>query len=273
MGGRGAYYGRSFYVTPSGHIKKEKQKATLSAGEAKEEFKSIIKNGVSNYRKAAFEAGFIYNGNENDKRHSIEGVDFNFPEKMKKQESEEDSVKAIAGPDLTQGSCASAALSFIMRRGGYDVTDFRGGQSRNVFSNGSVLAGITKLGDTKQIFKGNQYAAAHQLLKQMEPSKQYLLVAGSHAAIVKKEKDYYYYLELQDRYGKNGWKPLGGSKRASDVDIVLYSRFGAKKSKYPRYSTLTSVDSLMKSDKFQHLTSFLNTKGMKQYKGDGGHVK
>lgn len=273
MGGRGAYYGRSFYVMPSGHTKKEKPKATISAEEVKQEFQGYVKSGLDAYKKAADEAGFYVTGNENDKKYSLSDVDFNYPQKLKKQESEAESIKAIAGPDLTDGSCASAALSFIMRRAGYDVTDFRGGQSRDVFSRGEVMLGITGMGDTKRVFKGNRFAATHQLLKEMEPNKRYLLTTGRHAAIIKKENDYYYFLELQDTEGHNGWKPLGGTKRASDVDLQLGIRFAAKKSRYPGFSTLTSIESLTKNENLTHLASFFNTKGMKQMKGVGGHAK
>lgn len=278
MGGRGAYYGRSFYVTPSGHaktsVKKRDNKATQSAEQAKTEAIQTLKSKLG---PAIKEFPFYwYRQGTDGKEFDLKDVQYVLPTKAKEAESEEESIKAVGGLDRTNGSCASAAMAYIMRRAGYDVTDFRGGQSMEVFSQKATGLAIANLDGVEGYMEKSKssFTATHRLLKHVEPGKQYLLRTGKHAAIVKRVDDRYMFLELQDKPERNGWKEMGGAEHAIDVNFALNYRFGATKTRRSEIpSTLVNVDSLIKSKQFQQLAGFFNTHGLKQKKGAGGHVK
>lgn len=265
MGGRGSYYQTK--------IKQLVAKAAEVKAETIATFKSKLEPAIKEF------PFYWYSQGASGEEFDLKDVRYVLPTKNKKSESEEESIKAVGGLDRTGGSCASAAMAYIMRRAGYDVTDFRGGQSREVFSQKATGVAIANLdGVESYMEKSKSYqAAAHKLLKKVEPGKQYLLRTGGHAAIIKRVDDQYMYLELQDKPEKNGWKKMGGTKYASDVDWTLNYRFGATRTRRRREipSTLVSVDSLIKSKQFQQLAGFFNTNalGLKQLKGAGGHVK
>lgn len=44
-------------------------------------------------------------------------------------------IKTLSGGDLTGGSCASLGLAYIGQKQGWNVLDFRGGESQSFFSN------------------------------------------------------------------------------------------------------------------------------------------
>ena len=192
--------------------------------------------------------------------------------KMEKSLSHEQIVEKIAGADKTKGSCVSVALAYIGNTIGYDVLDFRGGSSWDVFASMKLCKQIAGLKDVNGIVQEeyNDIDNAVKLVKTMEPNKNYLLVVGGHASIVRKEDNKYEYLEMQSA-SENGFQPL-------NVD-TFRNRFGCKKShsvmgrKYKKPGVIIDCESLSKSNDFKNMLGYINTNKNKQKKGEGGSVK
>lgn len=110
---------------------------------------------------------------------------------------------------MTTGSCASVALAYIGNKCGYDVGDFRGGESMKFFSRSRNLQEITMSVGGVLDSDVNDFKAAARLLRTIEADKEYYFFCGKHAAMVKKNNnDEYMYLELQSAVS-NGWKAEG----------------------------------------------------------------
>ena len=214
------------------------------------------------------------------------------------KETEGESIASVAGGDLTEGSCASAALAYAMRRQGYDVTDFRGGDSRDFFARNTQslntdfisasgrnmtalfasrgfhnlhIDGVKSISSTR----AGDFAAVHDVLGKAEAAKEYLLSAGAHMAVVKKTESGWHYLELQSS-SDNGWKSMENPAykgRKTAVDRILKYRFGANNSKgYIHQATLIDTTSL-KGNEMLTLAGYFNAKGMKEHKGANGHER
>lgn len=175
-------------------------------------------------------------------------------------------IDSISGGDLTEGSCSSVAFAYAGNKAGYNVLDFRGGTSREMFSSRSIVRQIAGLSGVRStIIEGrNDISCANKLLKTMAPGKEYYLATGCHAAIVRRSGSGYEYLELQHPTS-NGWRALDNQ--------VLYNRFdcgffGPKLSNF-----LIDVDSLSGSTDFLSLLGYLNTDGASQGKGIYGYVR
>ncbi len=180
--------------------------------------------------------------------------------------STEDIVACLGGGDRTKGSCSSLALAYVGNRAGYDVLDFRDGDSREFFSDKGHIAIMARLPgvDSKIITGCDSLECADRLLGQVEPGKEYYLATGQHAAIVRLKDGHYEYLELQSA-SDNGWHILH--------DRVLCDRFGCDiySSDYP--NVLIDVESLGKSEEFLDILGYINTKEDSQIKGASGHAK
>lgn len=201
-------------------------------------------------------------------------VDYKEVSKHKgKKLTEEEIIEKVGGLDQTGGSCASLAYCYAGNKAGYDVLDFRGGDSWKVFSDGRTASIILDIPGVKGWSEKDisDLKAANRLLQKMDPDKEYILFTGKHAAIVRKEDTGYQYLELQNESKNNGFKPLN--------DMKLRKRFKAQKShtvfglKFEASSELIDVDSLGKSEEFKKLLGFINTDEANQLKGVGGSVK
>lgn len=192
-----------------------------------------------------------------------EKVEYKAVEILKEALTKEEIIAKLAGPDRTKGSCASLAYSYIANRGGLDVTDFRGGVSRAIFSQASPHMCNQFGGD--RIDGLDDYKTANQVLKLVRPEKEYFFRTGSHAAIVRRNaEDALEYLELQGY--DHGWKPLD--------DSVLKQRFGAKRAKkYAGYSILIDADKIIGDDGFRYIVGFINTATEAQQKGYGGGIR
>lgn len=184
----------------------------------------------------------------------------------------EELVGRIGGGDMTGGSCASLSLAWAGNRAGYDVLDFRGGASQDTFSRSSILKKIRDLPGVKS-FTARDYSdikAVKALLGQMDDGREYILVTGRHAAVIKKTGSKAQYLELQSSI-ENGYKDLDAA--------TLRSRFGAQKShstfgmKYEAESFIIDVESLGKNDDFAGILEFINTAADSQKKGVAGGLK
>lgn len=186
--------------------------------------------------------------------------------KSKHKKSEEEIIETISGIDKTGGSCASLALAYVGNKAGYDVLSFRGGKSREIIARASK-----QLPDVKGIKAYTEkhtsdIVATRKLIKNMEYNKEYILITGKHAAVIRgtKEKGVEY-LELQSK-NNNGWHKLYVES--------LINRFSAKKTHTLKYfgkieatSMLIDTESLYNHKGFHKLLGYINTDPEKQLKG------
>lgn len=200
------------------------------------------------------------------------GVEYNDVKPLKQQLEVDEIIERLAGGDETKGSCSSLALAFAGNRSGFDVLDFRGGVSRDFFSEVPNIRNIIKAVDGVEVRNTNDYKAANELLLKMTEGKEYYFTCGRHAAILRKKDGVYEYLELQSSNPRdNGFKRL--------TIHGLKTRFNAQKSyttykvKYEVSSFLVDVESLGKSPGYRKLMGFINTAKDKQKKGLYGGLK
>lgn len=197
------------------------------------------------------------------------GVDYRQVEMHGKQPSSSEIIKALAGGDLTDGSCASVGLAYIGQQGGMKVLDFRGGKSRGFFSIKSNLRTISTLPGVKTFVEvaRSSVTAGNKLLKNVETGKEYYLVCGRHAAIVRKsDEGALQYLELQSE-ARSGWTNFDGNPR-----YTLKTRFGENKG-YDVEDFMFEVDTLKNSDDLMELLGYINTAEGEQRKGKHGSIK
>ena len=179
-------------------------------------------------------------------------------------------VGRLAGGDLTKGSCSSLAFAYAGNKAGFDVLDFRDGDSRKFFaSSGNIKAIAERVGGI--VNKGyNDFSNASQLLQHVEKNKEYYFTCGRHAAIIRKTDNGFEYLELQSAM-RNGFKQLDKA--------VLKIRFGAKQShsiygqKYESTEVLIDIDLLKKDAGFNKVLGYINTQKESQKKGTSGTIK
>ncbi|ALF22032.1 minor capsid protein [Fusobacterium animalis] len=199
-------------------------------------------------------------------------VEYNEVKKLQKELTTEEIIKKLGGGDKTGGSCSSVAFAYIGNRNGYDVLDFRGGKSMNIFASTRSIVEIANLDDIQsKITKNtNDFKAVKELLTFAKEDKEYYLATGGHAAIIRKTNQGFEYLELQTE-DKNGFKKLDKT--------ALKSRFGCQTShtvsglKLEPASILIDVDSCKNNEEFKNLLGYINTAKDKQNKGEGGYAK
>ena len=106
----------------------------------------------------------------------------------------------------------------------------------------------------------------------MQDAKEYILMTGRHASVVRKQDGVLEYLELQSSRS-NGFKPI------ENLDYVLRNRFGAKRShtvygtKMTDVSWLVDIDSMKENDSFRSLLKYINTDEKDQKRGIYGGEK
>lgn len=199
-------------------------------------------------------------------------VEYNEVRKLQKKLTTEQIIKKLGGGDQTKGSCSSLAFAYIGNRNGYDVLDFRGGISTEIFATTRNIVEIANLDgiESKVIKRANDYKAVKELLTFVEEKKEYYLETGKHAAIIRRGNRGFEYLELQSET-ENGFKKLDSS--------VLKARFGCQTSysvsgtKFEKSNVLIDVDSCKNSEEFKNLLGYINTAKDKQNKGEGGYAK
>jgi hypothetical protein len=186
--------------------------------------------------------------------------------------SENEIISRLSGGDLTNGSCTSLAFAYAGNKGGLDVLDFRGGKSCEFFSKTANIKSVTSFTGVKSFVEKNtnDFNAVTELLKKVEPNKEYILVTGKHTAVIRKAEKGFEYLNMQDPNPKNNcFKPL--------TTKSLKSRFACQKS-YKSYgqelqasSILFDRESLSSSVEFKDILRYINTNDSKQMKGVKGH--
>lgn len=184
--------------------------------------------------------------------------------------STDDIIKKVCGADRTSGSCSSLAFAYAGNKAGYNVEDFRGGNSCDFFASNLNIRKITeKVGGIIEM-QVNDFTGAKNLFATMSEGKEYYFACGRHAAIIRKAENGLEYLELQSGV-QNGWKEL--------TRDALKRRFSARTThstygyKYAASSVLIDIE-LLKNDKgFKELLEYINTLSANQKKGAGGGIK
>lgn len=183
----------------------------------------------------------------------------------------EEIISVLSGGDNTSGSCASLGLAYIGQKQGWDILDFRGGDSQKFFSNGLNLLKLSEAKGIKKLLAEGKSSVTvgNRLLKQCEVGKEYYLVAGRHAAIVRKIEDgTLQYLELQSA-SRSGWTNFNANPRNT-----LHTRFGCTQSISGYGSFMIDIDeSDFSTDDFKSLLGFINTAEDAQKKGKYGTIK
>ena len=224
-------------------------------------------------------------------------------EYLKKELSEEEIIEKLGGGDLTDGSCSSLSYAYIGNKCGYDVTDFRGGESQKCFSYRQNTDKINAFDGVKtEIYTLKKEASdAAKKLKELDLplGKEYRLSVGKHAAIIRNTKNGYEYLELQTAK-RNGWHSFEEKEVATwaknengesyikyqnvpcTMTDTLHNRFGCRKTAdkskwsgtvYEKEMRLTEVDSFKGNEDFKDILGYINTAPDKQKKGEKGYAK
>lgn len=199
-------------------------------------------------------------------------IEYNPVQKLKNTLTDNEIIRKISGGDMTDGSCSSVAFTYIANKNGLDVLDFRGGASQKFFSQNSNIRKISEIPGVKSYVEENynDIKATISLLRQVEEGKQYYLATGEHAAIIRKTKEAFEYLELQSSK-ENGFKQLNTT--------VLKRRFGCKQShstygsKFKVKNIMMEVDSFKDNSEFEEIMGYINTLETNQLKGISGNEK
>ena len=209
------------------------------------------------------------------------GVAYNKVKKLENSLTTDEIIAKLSGGDITKGSCSSLAFAYIANMVGLDVTDYRGGKSREFFSYNSNIEKMIALDGVKGTVEmvKKEAADAAKIIKNLPHDKEYYFAVGRHAAIVKNTENGPQYLELQSRYEElNGWNDFETEYRTT-AD-TLKGRFAARKTVDRSYGKvwekkvyLIEVDSFKDSDEFKDVMGYINTATDKQKKGVAGNVK
>lgn len=190
--------------------------------------------------------------------------------------TEDEIILEISGGDLTKGSCASVGLAYAGQKCGYDVYDFRDGESRKWYSrkdNKTKMWNAVGVTPTRIDKFKSSVANGKLAMKQLEVGKQYYLGVGRHATIVKAEEEagkrVYYYLELQDPY-QNGWKKFN-----DDTGVTLVKRFRCSTENWGANSRaeLVEISQLEGNENFKAVLGGINTKPTEQRRGGNGQIR
>lgn len=200
------------------------------------------------------------------------GIAYNKVEALRTALTDNEIIIKLAGGDLTKGSCASLGLAYVGNKNGFDVTDFRGGESCDFFARYSSLKEIMKLLPEDSIKKAvarSYITSGNKLLKTVEKGKEYYFVCGRHAAIVRRtNEDVLQYLELQSAK-RSGWTNFNGNPR-----YTLKNRFGCVDTSGRDVSGfMVDVEAFKDNEEFRDILGYINTATDKQKKGASGFEK
>ena len=252
-----AKYGGTVDVAKLKALLAEKRTTARNALVITKDIQNEIKNVQQRYDDA--QKGFCSTNIDECQANKIEHREV---KKHQKEVSMDDIITRIGGGDRTKGSCASLGLAYAANRGGYDVLDFRDGESRKYFASHPHLSSfIGKMGGITN--KGRGKMSGIELMRTTEIGKEYYLAIACHAAIVRQvSKGKYEYLELQSATS-NGWKPLNAK--------VFGWRFLANGREW--YYEMIEISKLYNDPSFVKLMGYINTAEDKQVKGKYGTIK
>ena len=216
------------------------------------------------------------------------GLVYREVEELKDPITEEEIIQKLYGGDMTKGSCASLALAYIGNKQGLDVTDFQGGNSRSMFSRFLVWERAAKTSNADIVLHKvkSETKETAKLLKELPQNKEYVLVAGKHASIVRNSEEFgLQFLELQSAT-LSGWTPFDqtieffGLTEHLTVEDTLKERFGCRKSAKRLAGDvvetpvlLAPVESFKPTEEFKEILGYINTNPEKQQKGEKGGIK
>ena len=252
-----AKYGGTVDVAKLKALLAEKRTTARNALVITKDIQNEIKNVQQRYDDA--QKGFCSTNIDECQANKIEHREV---KKHQKEVSMDDIITRIGGGDRTNGSCASLGLAYAANRGGYDVLDFRDGESRTYFASHPHLSSfIGKMGGITN--KGRGKMSGIELMRTTEIGKEYYLAIACHAAIVRQvSKGKYEYLELQSATS-NGWKPLNAK--------VFGWRFSANGREW--HYEMIEISKLYNDPSFIKLMGYINTAEDKQVKGKYGTIK
>ena len=252
-----AKYGGTVDVAILKALLAEKRTTARNALVITKDIQNEIKNVQQRYDDA--QKGFCSTNIDECQANKIEHREV---KKHQKEVSMDDIITRIGGGDRTEGSCASLGLAYAANRGGYDVLDFRDGESRTYFASHPHLSSfIGKMGGITN--KGRGKMSGIELMRTTEIGKEYYLAIACHAAIVRQvSKGKYEYLELQSATS-NGWKPLNAK--------VFGWRFSANGREW--HYEMIEISKLYNDPSFIKLMGYINTAEDKQVKGKYGTIK
>lgn len=252
-----AKYGGTVDVAKLKALIAEKRTTARNALVITKDIQNEIKNVQQRYDDA--QKGFCSTNIDECQANKIEHREV---KKHQKEVSMDDIITRIGGGDRTRGSCASLGLAYAANRGGYDVLDFRDGESRTYFASHPHLSSfIGKMGGITN--KGRGKMSGIELMRTTEIGKEYYLAIACHAAIVRQvSKGKYEYLELQSATS-NGWKPLNAK--------VFGWRFSANGREW--HYEMIEISKLYNDPSFIKLMGYINTAEDKQVKGKYGTIK
>lgn len=208
--------------------------------------------------------------NANNLIHAFKAskVEFKEVSPLSRELPEEEIIQKLSGWDRTKGSCVSLACAYIANKAGLDVTDYRGGKSRETFALHGNNKNLPKLKGvrSKIVTEKNDYTALKKLTSDMKPNKQYLMVIGHHASMVRKnDSGQLQYLELQAGDGESGWKNwqsgYTGKKR-----FGMQKSYSIAKMKYAVSSYVIDPESLYENKDFRSIMGYINTNPAAQKK-------
>lgn len=198
-------------------------------------------------------------------------IDYLDVKKLNNTLSTENIIERLSGGDMTKGSCSSLAFAYAGNRAGFDVLDFRDGKSSLFFAINKNIKNICKTGGYVAS-DYNGFTVAKELLSKVEEGKEYYFTSGKHAAIVRRSRNEYQYLELQSKYKENNvFKRLDTNS--------LKNRFKTKashsiyKMKVKQEDSIIDIEKLKDSVLFRKLLGYINTDQLKQKKGILGSTK
>lgn len=247
---------------------KSNEQAGRSLPKTAGDFYNWLKKNISIFdEKIEKNLDFDYTESEVTLKAKRFNVAYNPIKKLKRPKSEKKIISAVGGGDLTDGSCSSLAMAYIGNKHGYDVLDFRGGNSQLLFAYKSTIRqfGSFEGVNLKSALESDEVQATFNLLADCDRTKEYYLAVSEHVAIVKNIKGKWHFLELQDEVD-NGWFELTAES--------LKDRFAASRRRRKlREIMLYDTDELGSSPEFKTALGYLNTNTENQLKGVGGYAK
>jgi hypothetical protein len=172
---------------------------------------------------------------------------------------------------------------------GLDVTDYRGGDSQELFSDKQVNERMFALSEAsmKSYVVQKEASETAEIISGLDKDKKYILAVGRHMAVIRNTDDGVQYLELQSAK-ENGWKNFKTDDRT--VAGTLQSRFGCKNTtdkqarmirneegKYEKVNgkqvRIYDISTMKPTEEYKEMLGYINTTSSEQKKGEKGSAK